>query len=158
MPWLNCKICDKKFYAKPCHIRRGWGKYCSKDCQYVGQHNGKKVNCGICGKEIYRTTKELRKSKSKKYYCNKSCFAVWKNQNLLLGVKNPHWKNGVNAYRGIMKRSGILAKCAICENNDRRVLVVHHKNRDRKDNKIENLQWLCRNCQHLFHNHNLKSK
>ncbi len=156
MPWLNCKICRKKFYAKPKHIKLGWGKYCSKKCQYIGQRSGRYVQCDTCHNKIYKTLQSLRRSKSKKFFCNKSCFAVWKNKNILFGTKHPLWKNGKNAYRSIIKRGKIKPICNICHTNDERVLVVHHVDKNRQNNSIKNLVWLCRNCHHLVHQYNQK--
>ena len=33
---MKCIICGKTFYARPYTIKKGWGKYCSKECQYKG--------------------------------------------------------------------------------------------------------------------------
>ncbi len=151
MPWVKCKICNKDFYAKPRHIRMGWGKYCSRVCSNKGALTGKDVGCGTCGKRIYRSQKELRASKSQNYYCGRSCFAIWKNSHLLIGEKHVNWKSGVNAYRAIMARADISPICSGCGFEDRRVLVVHHKDKDRQNNHLENLVWLCRNCHYLEH-------
>lgn len=156
MPWLKCKICNKDFYAKPRHIKIGWGKYCSKKCHYLAQRSGRHVKCSTCGQKVYRSKTELRCSKSKKFFCNKSCFAVWKNQHLLYGKKHANWKNGENAYRAIIIRAKIKPVCRVCKNNDQRVLVVHHVDKNRQHNSIKNLIWLCRNCHCLVHNHNQK--
>lgn len=151
MPQVICKICGKKFYTKPRHLKIGWGKYCSNQCKYESQKTGKFVKCEVCGKKIYRTPKELRHSKSRKYFCSKSCFAIWKNENLLFGEHHPGWKHGKYTYRTTIKRNKIPQKCSRCGINDRRVLVVHHKDNNRKNNNIKNLEWLCRNCHYILH-------
>lgn len=33
---MKCIVCGKTFYARPYTIKKGWGKYCSKECQYKG--------------------------------------------------------------------------------------------------------------------------
>ena len=152
MPWVKCKICSSDFYAKPRHLKIGWGKYCSNQCHFQAMKTGKLVKCDTCGSGAYKTQKALRASKSKKYFCNKSCFAVWKNKNLLIGEKHANWKYGENAYRGIMIRNKIRAVCNSCEMQNIRVLVVHHIDSDRKNNQLSNLKWLCRNCHYLAHN------
>lgn len=152
MSTRKCKICGKNFYAKPSHIKNGWAKYCSQKCQYKGYQTGKLVKCDTCGKEIYRTQKELRCSKSKKFFCNRSCFAIWKNHYILFGENHPSWKNGQGSYRAIMMRANILPICCNCGIKDIRVLLTHHVDGDRKNNKIKNLKWLCRNCHYLIHN------
>lgn len=158
MPWVNCKICNNKFYAKPRHIELGWGKYCSKKCQFTGQRSGKNVNCDNCGKEIYRTPNDFKKSKNKNFFCSKSCLCTWKNNHLFFGKDNINWKNGKCSYRSIIIRTGIEIVCKICNNADKRVLIVHHKDKNRKNNDIKNLVWLCRNCHCLVHNHNQEIK
>lgn len=151
MPWLKCKNCTKDFYAKPRHIKIGWGKYCSKQCSFKSMKTGKIFLCGVCNKDIYRTKLEIKRSKSKRFFCNKSCFAVWKNAHILLGNKNGNWKHGENAYRGIMLRNNIKPICANCGINNLKVLVVHHIDQNRKNNMIINLKWLCRNCHYVEH-------
>ncbi|MEK7211258.1 MAG: hypothetical protein AAB731_01360 [Patescibacteria group bacterium] len=158
MPWLDCKICDKSFYAKPRHIKIGWGKYCSKKCQYIGQKSGKKVKCATCGMALYRTPRDFKKSKSKKFFCNKSCFCIWKNKHLFFGDRHVNWKGGERAYRAMMLRGGTKQICRLCKNDDKRILIVHHLDKNRKNNNIKNLIWLCRNCHHLVHSYGQKLK
>lgn len=153
MPWLNCKICNNKFYAKPRHIKLGWGKYCSKKCQYQSQYTGINIKCETCDKDIYRTKGELKKSKSKKYFCSKSCFCIWKNKTIFYGKNHANWKTGENAYRSVIIRAKIKPICKICGHKDKRVIEVHHIDKNRKNNSINNLVWLCRNCHFLVHNH-----
>lgn len=81
IPNTRCEICGKEFYAIPSHLKRGWGKYCSKECKDKAQRKGKFVICSYCGKEIYRSLGSLQKeSKTKTYFCNKSCQCAWKNK------------------------------------------------------------------------------
>jgi len=53
-----------------------------------------------------------------------------------------------------MKRAGRIPVCEVCKMVDERVIVVHHKDRNRKNNEIENLAWVCRNCHFLVHYYN----
>ena len=152
MVTVSCRVCKKKFYGKPSHIERGWAKYCSKKCSNVGQHNGETFSCNTCGKEVYRTRKEMRCSASNKFYCGKACFAVWKNQNLFYGENHANWKNGESAYRNVLLRAKIQQACKGCGYTNKKVLLVHHIDRNRKNNKVKNLMWLCRNCHYLIHN------
>jgi predicted HNH restriction endonuclease len=41
--------------------------------------------------------------------------------------------------------------CVLCKVSDKRILAVHHKDNNRKNNKVENLVWLCHNCHILVH-------
>lgn len=151
MPNQKCKICGKEFYAKPFHTNKGWGKYCSIQCRSKSQFNGKWVECVNCGKKIYRTPRDYRKSRSKRFFCSVSCHCSWENKNVRCGANAPNWIAGENAYRDIMRRAGIAKKCNRCGIEDKRVLAVHHKDGNRKNNTIENLEWLCRNCHFIAH-------
>ncbi|HLD49526.1 MAG TPA: HNH endonuclease signature motif containing protein [archaeon] len=48
-------------------------------------------------------------------------------------------------------RKFIKNKCEKCGISDKRVLCVHHLDRNRDNNKEENLQTLCFNCHRITH-------
>ena len=151
MPSVLCVICQKEFYAKPSWIEKGWGKYCSKRCQFEGQKNGEFRNCFVCKREVYRSQKYLEGSKSKKYFCCKSCQTIWRNTIIYTGASHPQWRGGERVYKNIMVRSKLPQVCGRCHTKDVRMLTVHHIDSNRKNNKISNLAWLCYNCHHLIH-------
>ncbi len=150
MPIVKCKICSKDFYGKPFFLKRGHAKYCSQECMRIGSRTGKIVNCYSCKKEVYKTKKALRVSKSKTYFCTKSCQTKWRNS-VFIGSKHANWKEGRFAYRSVLSRHNIKKICRLCKTEDKRVLAVHHVDRDRTNNKVGNLVWLCHNCHHLVH-------
>jgi hypothetical protein len=155
MPWLKCKICTNDFYAKPNWIMRGWGKYCSQKCFHENQKKGKIVACFICQKDTYKAPKDLKHSKSKKYFCSKSCQTKWRNSIVFIGTNHSNWKNGNRVYRNLLERSGGGSGlwCRKCKAKDKRVLIVHHKDSDRENNNLKNLVWLCHNCHYLVHHY-----
>lgn len=153
MPIVKCKICTKQFYAKPNWIIKGWGKYCSPKCQHEGRRNGKFVACFICDKKVYRTPKNIRSSKSRKYFCGKSCQTVWRNSMVFVGRNHPNWKGGFFSYRDIIRRSKKKVICTLCQLKDKRILAVHHIDHNHKNNNLTNLAWLCHNCHFLVHHH-----
>jgi len=152
MPIVSCKICEKEFYAKPNWLEKGWGKFCSRECQYKGQRNGKFVYCNRCGVKIWRTPKDYKNSKSGKFFCTKSCQTLWRNK-LYSGPRHPLWKGGEGLYRQVLAKSGSLIACRACGNKNEKVLVAHHKDMNRKNKNLENLEWLCRNCHFLIHHY-----
>ena len=77
----------------------------------------------------------------------------WKNKIVQVGKNHPNWVGGEFAGRGILERSARKMVCEYCGNSDRRVLAVHHKDSNRKNNKPLNLIWLCHNCHHLIHHY-----
>ncbi len=150
MPIVECKICSKKFYGKPFFLKRGHAKYCSQKCMRVGSRTGRIVNCHSCGKEVYKTQKALKGSKSKMYFCTKSCQTKWRNS-VFIGPKHANWKSGRYSYKSVMLRNKVPKICKICKNKDGRVLAVHHLDKNKKNNNLSNLIWLCHNCHFLVH-------
>lgn len=151
MPYPKCKKCGKKFYTKPSQIKAGFGKYCSRECQYEGRRSGKYINCFICGRVAYKQLRYLKTSKSGKFFCSKSCQTIWRNS-YFSGERHPNWKNGkFQDYRRKFIKSGVRPICVRCGAVDKRVLVVHHKDMNRRNNGAKNLAWLCLNCHYLVH-------
>ena len=156
MPILKCKICSNEFYAKPNWIKKGWGKYCSRKCLHKSQENGMIVECFMCRKEIYRAGQQLQRSKSKKYFCSKSCQTLWRNTVVFIGENHANWRGGESTYRNIISSSKVLPVCKMCKYNDKRILIVHHVEKKRKNNRLNNLVWMCHNCHYLVHHHQVE--
>ncbi|MCA9355177.1 HNH endonuclease [Candidatus Kaiserbacteria bacterium] len=152
MPIKQCEKCKVDFYAKPSWLKRGWGKYCSSSCQHEASRTGKYVNCSYCNKEIYKSPKALKGSKSGKFFCGKSCQTKWRNREFSQ-EKHPNWKSGNHSYRSLLSRGKTPKKCKLCNSGDTRVLAVHHIDENHSNNSIENLAWLCHNCHHLVHHY-----
>lgn len=148
-----CKQCAKSFYVKPSWIKYGYGKLCSIKCRSLSQKNGSTFQCHRCAKLIYRNKKDQARSKSGKYFCSKSCQTRWRNSEVNIANKHPNWTNGQATYRERLLRSDTERKCLKCSSSDERVLAVHHKDKDRSNNNLSNLIWLCHNCHYLVHHH-----
>ncbi len=147
----NCENCNSSFMAKEWSLKRGWGKFCSRRCHYLKTRNGKIISCEICGKEKYRNPIKLKLSKSGKFFCSKSCQTVWRNQEFS-GPRHKMWKDGSSTYRDVLTKARIKQTCAFCRIKDTRVMVAHHKDRNRKNYDLDNLMWLCHNCHYRIHN------
>lgn len=139
------------FSTKANWLKRGWGKYCSRKCQFSAQRKGEVVLCCQCGKSVYRSPRALKKSNSGKYFCSKHCSIIWKNVTLHSGNRHPNWRGGSSAYRNILIRKDVPQVCIRCGLDDRRVLIAHHVDHIRSHNSIKNLVWLCCNCHSLVH-------
>ncbi len=145
----KCRICKKVFYIKPFSANKGWGIYCSRRCHYCDK-TGEYLNCFICKKKIYRTNKQIEHSKSKKYFCSKSCQTKWRNTQFV-GKRHANWRNGKSEYATVLRRHGIPKICMECGEKDSRIIATHHMDGNHNNNKIKNLVWLCHNCHHLAH-------
>jgi hypothetical protein len=152
MPILKCRVCNKEFYAKLNWIKKGYGKYCSVGCRGIFQRMGKKIKCHTCGKEIYRSLRDIKRSKSGNFFCNKICSNEWigKQQRT---ENNPNWEGGESSYKIILKRTDSSPTCFLCGENNYRILCAHHKDKNRSNNNVQNLIWLCRNCHFLVHHY-----
>lgn len=140
------------FRVRQWQVKQGWGMYCSIKCKNESQKKGRFVKCSTCGGKTWRGPGELRRSKSKKFFCNKSCQTIWRNK-YYSGPKHPFWKDGMSTYRNALLNTGKKVECVICKEKDARVLQVHHKDGDRRKNSADNLTWLCVNCHRLVHLH-----
>ena len=153
MPTVNCQQCDESFYSKPNRIVRGWGKYCSNSCKHLALNTGTFIPCDLCKKPSYKSLKDQRRSKSGKFFCSKSCQTKWRNSEVYVGDKHKSWQGGESVYRDILRRAKVAQVCSKCENTDKRILAVHHKDKNRKNNGVSNLVWLCHNCHFLVHHY-----
>ena len=82
---------------------------------------------------------------------HKACYLKIKRIFWQHGENNPAYKNGIAYYRRVAfdfygKRCGVCG--AIFDKNK---LEVHHKDKNRKNNKIHNLLVICRRCHMSIH-------
>ena len=59
----------------------------------------------------------------------------------------------MSSYKEILKRNSQIRKCSLCAKDDKRILIVHHIDKNRKNNRVSNLSWLCMNCHFLVHHY-----
>ena len=158
MPIVKCKKCARSFYTKPNWLKKGNGKYCSIKCRGEAARKGRIEKCFVCSKGVYKSLKDIKKSKSKKYFCSRVCSLQWHNSQQV-GDKHGNWKNGSHSYRNILSRIAPQAICLLCKKKDKRILTVHHIDRNRLNNMAQNLAWLCYNCHFLVHHYSeIKNK
>lgn len=152
MEEISCDTCKKRFWRKRSQIGYAGRHYCSKRCHYVARRLGMYTKCASCHKLIYKTLRAVKNSQNKKFFCSKRC------SNIILGQINsrsnhPNWKGGEYSYREFMNKQAIDKVCLSCGIDNKQVLVVHHLDRNRRNNDIKNLVWLCQNCHFLSHHY-----
>ena len=146
MPVRICEYCGKEFvrYIRPSWIPRGFGKYCSRECQHKAQITKIESICDFCNKVFLKQPSDIKKFN----FCSRECKE--KAQSLKGGTKFSGMRPGhyskdtatINTYRD--DALGFYGKfCSVCGYDDIRVLEVHHKDGNRKHNNIENLDVLC---------------
>jgi 5-methylcytosine-specific restriction endonuclease McrA len=152
---MNCQNCKKEVNNKRkinLNKKLGYKLFCSNECYYESKKKGKICKCSKCGKTIYKRPSDLKKSKTGNIYCSKTCAVSNNNSIFRQGENHPNYKKDptVRTYR---KRKFKVneAKCENCGIDDKRVLEVHHKDKNRDNNNLDNLQILCANCHLIQH-------
>lgn len=69
------------------------------------------------------------------------------------GKNRPFWLNGEFSYRNILIKKKQKRKCWLCGTANFKILAVHHIDKNRKNNNLNNLSWLCHNCHFLVHHY-----
>ena len=157
MEEIICDNCGKEFRRKKSQLKLAVKHYCSISCMRMGSRKGKIVKCFECKKSIYKSLKDLNLSKSGKYFCGHVCSNKWigKQQRAEL---NQNWTGGKASYNTLLKRTDIKRSCLLCDKGNPVILCVHHIDKDRKNNQINNLVWLCYNCHFLVHNYSIEKE
>ncbi len=133
----NCHICNNEFE----HIesRCNKAKYCSRQCYYIAmsKKGSKEYTCKHCSKKFHDAPSKNR------IYCSREC----SNKETL-----SEFKPSFQTVRKSMLRRNMLDKCESCGYSEHKeILGIHHKNRNRNDNSLNNLMILCPNCHSIEH-------
>lgn len=145
---FECQTCGKKFEVNASDHRIKEGKqikYCSHACAGMAIRTGETRPCPICGKLFYTTRNE---------FCSPECGTKGKMQ------RNTHKTYMENGYichyvNGYNKKGNVKQHRLVMENHLGRRLseneVVHHKNGDKTDNSIDNLEVMTRSEHNSLH-------
>ena len=163
---VTCQICNKQFNAPLKEVKRGNSKYCSRICSNLGvsktrllkgnltkEHNTK---CEYCGKTFYRNKSKKSLSKSGIYFCCRNHKDL--GQRIEANIKDiqpSHYgksdPSNSNRYRKLAFRY-LELKCNKCGYDKYpNILEVHHKDLNRNNESISNLEILCSRCHDEFH-------
>ena len=136
----NCAQCGQRFSFIASRANKA--KYCSANCYHEAMKGrGRTVyRCGFCLIEFFAPASTKRK------YCSRKCIQK---------CIHAHWNPSFVTVRKAMKARGLIEKCTKCGLNDQEILGVHHVDRNRKNNALENLIVLCPNCHSREHRRHL---
>lgn len=113
----KCRLCGDKFKPKSYDFRRGYARFCSRECYYKSIRNNTIVICKECGISFH--VKPHRKKNNKNgIFCSNVCKGKWASRNRV-GDLSPSWKGG--------KLKLICHQCGIEYKKDRSEL--NHKSR-----------------------------
>jgi len=154
----NCLNCTKEFNAPAREVKRGNGKFCTQKCSsiYNRAHEIKSepnVICAHCKKSFYMNETKKKNSKSGFHFC---CREHKDLAQCIGGIKEimpPHYGTGSpeNTYR----RIAFASKPKVCErcsyDKHEAAIIVHHRDHDRSNNDLSNLEVLCAICHAIEH-------
>lgn len=112
------------------------------------------IKCATCGKDVEKWPSQIKKSKTGNMYCSRKCSTIKNNTLFKKWENHPRYRTGIAAYRKIKLDSVKELKCEKCGFDNPLALEVHHKDNNRKNNNIENLELLCCNCHTIAHKSN----
>lgn len=148
----NCLYCSKPFQAPVKCINAGGGKYCSISCAGYGRYKKPhlpNISCAYCQKEFWLSPSKLKKSKSGLYFCCRQHKDLASRIGGIEEIQPDHYgKLEVSDYR-VKALRNYPAVCMRCGFD--KFVVVHHKDRDRSNNDLSNLEILCPNCHAIEH-------
>lgn len=138
-PNTTCAFCDKGMYRRPCEIRKG-RVFCGRACYALS--NRKESPCTVCGTLIL--------AKFNKKTCSRTCANINR-----AGIKygTGSLKDKVKYQRGLKMRLLEVRgeKCERCAYSKQEILQVHHRDRNRNNNDLSNLELICPNCHYEEH-------
>lgn len=137
----TCSVCKKDIYRRPSEIKSTGNKlYCSLLCYGISCR--KEHPCLICKKPIL--------SGLNRKTCSRACSNKHRSG---INYKIGRPKDKAVSFRAIklrlLKKRGRI--CARCGYSEYRILEVHHKDRNRENNNLDNLELICPNCHSLEH-------
>lgn len=140
---VKCTHCGKEYNKSLSRVSTN--NYCSKECRK--EASTIKTKCHTCSKEIEIWTSSAKRSKSGFNFCSKSCATSY-NNTLKVGENHPGFVSGVSSsYYRKLAFSTYPNKCNRCSYSEFiEVLQIHHKDHDRTNNDISNLEILCPTC------------
>lgn len=143
---VKCGYCGHMFLQEAKRVNHnasiGNKNYCSKECHGLSKTRSNSYSCICCGKEVLRTPGQMHKNKSDRVFCTRSCATRFNNSYYKKAENNPNYVGGLSDYR---ERALLYygPKCSVCGYDIESVLEVHHRDGNRENNEIENLDVLC---------------
>lgn len=154
----ECGNCGESFDGLLKEHKRGGALYCCQSCATESLNKKRawaKANkfpncvCATCAKTFHRSPSKIGKSKSGFTFCTRVCKEQAQTSHSKLRIAEiipDHYGNGNSTYR---KRAidSFGAACMACGYDKHvEIIHVHHKDRDRNNGSLDNLEVLCIRC------------
>jgi len=142
-PNTKCIVCNRPVYRRPSILKNSDGKvFCTMACYGISCR--KEIPCIICGAPILA-------GKNKKT-CSRGC-ANTNRAGMKYKLTGQPVKDKVKTQR-LLKARLLAARGGTCERcgyDKYEILHVHHKDRNRNNNALDNLELVCPNCHYEEH-------
>lgn len=152
----TCDICETGYKKqKRLAVNSKYEHFCSRTCGVKANidNNYISIVCANCGTTFSRLKSKLSNSKHGIHFCSRDCKDA--GQSYIELIKPEHYGTGDSSYR--QKALQALPNvCYCCGYNNTYALEVHHVDKDRTNNKLDNLLILCANCHTLVHKDKLQ--
>ena len=137
-PNTRCFICKKDIYKRPSEIKNNKGRvYCSRECYGISCR--KEKPCIVCGTMVLAA--------ANKKTCSRAC-ANKNRTGMRYKMIGAITKDKVSSYKSLKIRlfSERTKVCEKCGYDKYEILQIHHKDRNRDNNDLDNLELICPNC------------
>lgn len=154
----ECLKCGNNFEVKNSEAKRGNGKFCSRSCaskynviNRFSKINKPNVKCAYCDKMFYKNRSKIKRSKSGLFFCCREHKDKAQRIGGVSEIMPSHYREGQYSYRSLALNNK-EAKCERCGWEKHIAgIVIHHKDRNRDNNVLENLEVLCACCHNIEH-------
>mgnify|MGYP001563083340 CR=1 FL=1 len=150
-PNVKCIVCNNPVYKRPVEIKRNNGNvFCGQAC--YGLYCRKEKPCVVCQKPIL--------AGAHKKTCSRGCSNTYRS-GIKYKIGRPRDKVKYQRYLKIKLLNERGKGCEKCNYDKVEILQVHHKDKNRNNNLLENLKLLCPNChaeEHYLENSWLSGK
>lgn len=141
-PNVSCAVCKTRVYRRPVELQMSKGKaFCNQKCYGLSQRN--ETPCLMCSAPIL-ASKHART-------CSRACANKYRT-GIRYKLGRP-LKDKVQNQRALkirlIKERGV--RCERCSYAKVEILHVHHRDRNRNNNDLKNLELICPNCHYEEH-------
>lgn len=141
--------------------KRGNGKFCSISCSVKYNNKLRRKNqkhntiCAYCNISFYKPKSKLGNSKSGLYFCCRDHKDISQRIGGIKEIQPPHYGTSKNINSLLYRKKAFESyphHCNKCGRNEHiNVLEIHHKDRNKTNNNISNLEILCPTCHQIHH-------